>query len=101
MASIVQREITINKSGTGIQFDPDPLQANTRDQIFWSNNDDKPHWPGLADDTGKVINPTFFMPNQIAGNGDVSAIFTTNATDTTYPYACSLHPNETGTIKIA
>lgn len=96
----IQRQININKSGSGVTFSPPTLNANTQDQIFWTNNDDKPHFPGLADNTGKVINATFFMPNQMAPNGDTSPIFSaSNAA--TYPYACSLHPNEKGTIKIS
>jgi len=95
----IQRQININKSGSSVTFSPDPLAANALDQIFWTNNDDKAHWPGLADDTGKVTNPTFFMPNQIAGKGDSSPIFSP-AGAATYKYACSLHANETGTINI-
>jgi plastocyanin len=95
----IQRQININKSGGGIAFSPATLNANTSDQIFWTNNDDKPHWPGLADGTGKVTNPTFFMPNQIAPNGDTSPIFSAS-TGNTFQYACSLHPNETGSIKV-
>lgn len=94
-----QQQININKSGSTITFDPNPLNAQTRDQIFWTNNDDKPHWPGLADNTGKVINTTFFMPNQIAPNGDVSATFSPTLAGE-FPYACSLHANERGTIKV-
>lgn len=95
----IQRQININKSGSSVTFSPNPLQANALDQIFWTNNDDKPHWPGLADDTGKVTDPTFFMPNQIAANGDVSPVFAPSGT-ATYKYACSLHANETGSIDV-
>ena len=95
----IQRQININKSAGAVTFSPNPLQANALDQIFWTNNDDKAHWPGLADDTGKVTDPTFFMPNQIAGGGDTSPIFSASKT-ATYKYACSLHANETGSINI-
>ena len=102
----IQRKIRIYKDGEVVKFDPPVLQANPRDQIFWSNEDDVPHWPGLS----KVVpdQPTltaddkrdFFMTNQIAG-GSTSSIFAP-APDTavTFDYACSLHSGETGTIKV-
>ena len=81
-----------------VKFDPDPLDANPRDQIFWVNHDKGPHWPGLVNDDG-TINTTFFMLNQIAGNGDQSAPFSTLLVGT-LNYACSLHPTEKGVINI-
>ncbi|SRR5260221_3759984 len=96
----IPRQININSSNGTVTFDPSVRDANILDQIFWTNNDKtQPHWPGLADSTGKVTNPTFFMPNQIAPNGDTSPIFSPS-NPATYQYACSLHPNEKGTIKI-
>jgi|ERR1700674_1505518 len=100
----IQQQININKSGGGVTFSPSPLQANTRDQIFWTNNDSKPHWPGLLNSDG-TINTTFFMPNQIAENGDVSPIFSPSSPTppgTPFTYKCSIlgHENETGTITV-
>jgi len=99
----VQRQININKSGGGITFTPNPLQANTQDQIFWTNNDDKPHWPGRVNTDG-TINKTFFMDNQIAPNS-TSPIFSPSVpTPEGEPlkYQCSLpgHENETGSITV-
>lgn len=100
----VQQQININKNTAGpsprVVFNPDPLAANTRDQIFWTNNDSEAHWPGLVNADG-TINTTFFMPNQIAGNGDASPIFSPSS-PATFKYKCSLpgHENETGTITV-
>lgn len=93
-----QLPINIHRTAAGVTFNPNPLTANTRDQIFWTNGDNIPHWPGLLNSDG-TINTTFFMPNQIAGNGDTSASFSPSA-PATFRYACSLHPNETGTITV-
>lgn len=97
-----QEMITIEKNTQGgspaAVFSPDPLAASVRDQIFWSNRDSEPHWPGLVKNGG-TIDETFFMPNQIAPNGDVSPIFAFSTTGT-FEYACSLHPDETGTIEV-
>lgn len=95
-----QRQININPGVPSITFDPNPLAANSRDQIFWTNNDSKPHWPGLLNSDG-TINTTFFMPNQIAPNGDTSAIFSPSQA-ATFKYKCSIpgHENETGTITV-
>jgi plastocyanin len=82
-----------------VVFDPPDLQAKVLDQIFWVNNDpSEAHWPGLLKDDG-TIDETFFMPNQIAPNGDVSATFAPSV-PATYTYACSLHPDEQGTITV-
>ena len=103
----IEQQITITTTPGGgsprISFDPNPLVANEGDQIFWTNNDTQPHWPGRVMGDGS-INKTFFMPNQIAPNGDVSPIFSTVVTaDSSAPlkYACSLHPEETGSITIS
>jgi plastocyanin len=98
-----QWQININPNPAGparVKFDPDPRKANPLDQIFWTNNDTVAHWPGLKNADGS-INATFFMPNQIAPNGDVSPSFSP-AQAFIYTYACSLpgHGNETGTIQI-
>jgi plastocyanin len=78
--------------------DPNPLNASVGDEIVWANNDDRPHWPGLANGT---LNTTFFMPNQIAPDSS-SSTFRPGSTGT-LNYACSLHPNdanEKGTINV-
>jgi hypothetical protein len=96
----IQRRITIKTAPPGssprVTFDPNPLQAGQMDQIFWSNDDTQPHWPGVPG------NPTYFMPNQIAPGGDVSPVFST-VTSGTINYVCSLpgHQNESGSIVIA
>lgn len=98
----IQRQISINPAhGTPrVEFDPDPRDARVFDQIFWTNNDTVAHWPGLlnSDDT---IDATFFMPNQIAPNGDTSPTFAfSNPAADPIRYACSLHPDEKGEIKV-
>jgi len=98
-----QWKININPNPQGtprVKFDPDPRNANPLDQISWTNNDTVAHWPGLLNADGS-INATFFMPNQIAPNGDVSPSFAA-AQAFTYTYACSLpgHANEKGTIQV-
>lgn len=93
-----QRQIIIRKSAGAGKFSPNPLAANVLDQIFWTNNDRRPHWPGLVNADG-TINTTFFTPNQIAANGDSSSSFSAS-TAATFNYACSLHPNEKGSITV-
>lgn len=99
-----QWRIAINKNAEGaspgVVFKPNPLQAKAGDQIFWANNDDsQPHWPGLLRADG-TIDATFFMPNQIAPNGDVSQTFSPTNSNQDFEYACSLHPGEQGTITV-
>ena len=116
----IQRQININKTTKGTSprkttagtsppktpkgtspraaFSPNPLAAGVRDQIFWTNNYSVAHWPGLLN-PDNTINTTFFMPNQIAGNGDTSASFSPSA-PATFSYACSIHPDEKGTITV-
>ena len=100
----IERKIRIRPNTAGaspkVVFDPNPLTADSGDQIFWVNEDSQPHWPGRLDGTGN-INKTFYMPNQIAPNGDVSSGFSPSVPGP-LPYACSLpgHENETGTINV-
>lgn len=100
----IQRKITINHNSQQplprATYAPNPLAAKTRDQIFWTNNDDQAHWPGLLNDNG-TINPTFFMPNQIAPNGDSSQSFSPTLAGT-FKYECALHKGEgeEGTITV-
>ena len=88
----LQRQIKINRDGGNVTFDPSELNAKAGDQIFWTNNDDEAHWPGLPDDD------SFFMPNQIAPGG-TSSIFSPGRPDV-FDYVCSIHPDETGTITV-
>ena len=100
----IERQITITTAPPGssprITFAPNPLQANQADQIFWTNNDSQPHWPGLVDATGK-IQPNFFMTYQIAEGGGTSTIFSTTVAGT-LNYVCTIagHEHETGSIVI-
>lgn len=93
----IQLKISINKkvpSPPLVTFAPNPLAASPLDQIFWTNNDSVPHWPGLLNADG-TVNKTFFMPNQIAQDGDSSPIFSPSA-PASFKYACSLHKNNQG-----
>jgi plastocyanin len=100
----IERPINIRTNAPGasprVSFDPNPLQANPADQVFWTNNDSQPHWPGRVDDTGKV-QPDFFMSYQIAPNGGTSPVFSTVVVGT-LKYVCTIkgHENETGSIVI-
>jgi|SRR5882724_9783989 plastocyanin len=94
-----QSQIKITKVAGVVAFSPNPLTVVALEQIFWTNNDDTPHWPGLLNSDG-TINTTFFMPNQIAGGGDPSPVFSPSM-PITYQYACSLHPTEKGTIVVS
>jgi plastocyanin len=81
------------------QFNPDPLlQVEPGDQIFWANNDNAAHWPGLLNSDGS-INATFFMPNKIAAHS-TSEPFSPSVGGT-LKYVCSLHPDEQGTIQVS
>jgi plastocyanin len=101
----IERRIVIKPNAPGasprVTFDPNPLQANPSDQIFWANNDTQAHWPGRKNADG-TINATFFMSNQIAPGGDVSPVFSTIVNDT-LTYICTIagHQNETGSIVIS
>lgn len=96
-----QYQININPTGGSprIAFNPNPLPANALDQIFWTNNDSVAHWPGLLNGDG-TVNQTFFIPNQIAPNGDTSAIFCPAVAPATFRYVCSLHPDEKGVVGV-
>jgi plastocyanin len=91
--------IGIDRNGGAVSFDPPSLEASANDEISWSNNDDRPHWPGrTADANGPVTDPTFFMAHQIAAD-DSSDAWRPGDADTYY-YACSLHKNERGAIVV-
>lgn len=90
-----QMQININSgvSPPTVTFDPSPLAVKVGDQIFWTNNDSQPHWPGLKKQDGSIDN-TFFMPYQIAGASDTgsssSPTFSPGAAETLV-YLCSIH----------
>lgn len=80
------------------KFAPNPLtQVAPGDQIVFVNDDSVAHWPGLLNPDGS-INKTYFMPNQIAPHSTSDAF--SPAADATLQYACSLHPDEKGTIQV-
>ena len=83
-----------------VSFEPSLVAVKVRDTIFWTNNDSVAHWPGLLNDDG-TIDPTFFIPNQIAPNGDTSPPFGSGKPDS-FRYECSLHQGqgEEGTITV-
>ena len=98
----IQLKISIDKNvqpPPGVTFTPKSLPASIGDQIFWTNNDSVAHWPGLLKSDG-TIDATFFMPNQIAPDGDTSPIFGSGAAFT-FKYACSIHPDEQGDIIVS
>jgi plastocyanin len=84
-----------------VSFEPSLLAVNVGDQIFWTNNDSQPHWPGLKNEDGS-IDETFFMPYQIAGD-DTSPTFSPGVAETLV-YVCSIHRDppcsEPGTIEV-
>lgn len=93
-------EINRDPQSSKVTFNPDPLPVVVLDQIFWTNNDpEQPHWPGRLNADG-TIDKAFFIPNQIAPKGDVSATWAPTVSDT-YDYACSLHTDETGKLIVA
>ena len=83
-------QININKTtGSGFTYEPSTLTGvAVNDQIIWTNNDDKAHWPGI---TG---NKTYFMANQIAPDSS-SDTFIPGVTGTV-AYIDSLHSTAPG-----
>lgn len=93
--------ITISRDSKGnVTFDPSPCRVRAGDIISWRNTDKQAHWPGKADDDGKVVDEKFYMEFQIP-EGGTSTGFSFN-TPGTYTYACSLHTcdGEVGTIEV-
>lgn len=84
----LERRVNVDPSPPKVSFDPSPLNVVVGDQIFWTNNDSQPHWPGLENEDGS-IDTTFFMPYQIAG-GDTSPTFSPGVAGA-LKYVCSLH----------
>ncbi len=105
-----QMQININSGDPGgpAKFDPSPLNVQVGDQIFWTNNDCRPHWPGRKNQDGS-IDKSFFMPYQIAAVSDMgpssSPIFSPGVKETLV-YVCSIHCtagqpcDESGTIVV-
>jgi plastocyanin len=89
----LERRVSFDPSPPKVSFDPSPLDVKVGDQIFWTNNDSHPHWPGLLNQDGS-IDETFFMPNQIAGASDMgpssSPTFSPGVAETLV-YVCSVH----------
>ncbi len=85
-------QISINQRGSGFTYDPPELDAAVGDQIFWTNNDENEHWPGLPH------NPTYFMADPIAPDSS-SATFVPGVKGTV-SYIDSLHKNAHVTAKI-
>jgi plastocyanin len=85
-----QMQININKgvNSPTVTFNPTLLEVKAGDQIFWTNNDSQPHWPGLKKQDGS-IDKEFFMPNQIAADSS-SDTFSPGAAEMLI-YVCSLH----------
>ena len=83
-------EITIDKAlgSPGFAYTPNTLSVALGDQVFWTNNDDVPHWPGAPG------NPAYFMANQIAPNSP-STTFVPGATGT-LSFSDSLANNDPG-----
>lgn len=101
----IQLKINIVGGSGAASFDPSNLAASPRDQIFWSNSTSEAHWPGLVDDQSPLDadqKKKYFMPNQIAPNGDVSQTFSPTVA-ATFKYKCSVHPdrNEVGTVTVS
>jgi len=102
----LQRRVSVDPSPLNrVSFDPSPLDVKVGDQIFWTNNDSEPHWPGLQRQDGS-IDETFFMPNQIAEASDMgpSSSSTFAPGEGTFVYVCSIHRDppcsEPGTIEV-
>ena len=89
----VQHQIIIKRECENVVFDPSILNASVGLQIFWANEDEQPHWPGLPD------NNSFFIPNQIAPSSQ-SSIFSPGGADT-YDCVCPLRPGATGKIVVS
>ncbi|MGH8584882.1 MAG: cupredoxin domain-containing protein [Gammaproteobacteria bacterium] len=101
----LQRRVSCGPAPLKVSFDPSPLDVEVGDQIFWTNNDSKPHWPSRIsrnEDGSIAINQTSFMDNQIAG-GTTSTTFAPGVPET-IEYVCSLHReppcSEAGTIVV-
>ncbi|MGH8562785.1 MAG: cupredoxin domain-containing protein [Gammaproteobacteria bacterium] len=98
----LERRVSFDPSGLcRVRFEPSLLAVTLGDQIFWTNNDSQPHWPGIQNEDGS-IDETFFMPYQIAGD-DTSPTFAPGV-EGKLKYVCSIHRDppcsEPGTIEV-
>lgn len=93
-----------------ITFDPNPLPAAGQQGpvlgqgagVYWSNLDDREHWPGLQDGKGNIINKEYFMKQPVGAKDSglpTSEEFLPQSGGTYY-YKCSIpgHENETGSF---
>jgi plastocyanin len=88
-------QININKSGYGYTYNPSNLTGvSPGDQIFWTNNDDKPHWPA------KATQQNYYMANQIAP-GTTSSTFVPGAVGTLSYVDWLDQSGPTGTIVVS
>lgn len=93
-------KITI-KPGTPAVFDPNPLQAEPNDSVFWFNGDKVAHWPAPAPKKpGDPINKKAWLDFQIPANASSTAIALNPPAPYCLNYVCALHPNEKGQIKV-
>ncbi len=97
-------KITI-KPGTPAVFDPNPLQAEPNDSVFWFNGDNIAHWPAPAPKNPKdPINKKAWLDYQIPANASSTSI-ALNPPPAPYKsyclnYVCALHPKEKGQIRV-
>ena len=90
------------KPGTPAVFDPNPLQAEPNDSVFWFNGDNIAHWPAPAPKKPTdPINKKAWLDYQIPPNASSTQIALNPAK---FPYClnyvCALHPKEKGQIKV-
>jgi len=80
------------EGGPAIYTFEETPQVQVGDVIFWTNDDEVPHWPALA------TNKTQFLSNQIAANSS-SPVFAPGRVGT-IKYICALHEGESGVIEV-
>ena len=86
------------KAGKPAVFDPPTLNVNVNDSVYWSNGDKVAHWPAPS-----AANPKEWLDYQIAPHGESAQISLGPASPPkayTLNYICTLHPGETGQIKV-
>ena len=89
------------KPGTPAVFDPNPLQAEPNDSVFWFNGDNIAHWPAPAPKKPTdPINKKAWLDYQIPPNASSTQIALNPPAPYCLNYVCALHPNEKGQIKV-